>query len=174
MSRRTTLIALLIAGLIAAALGVYTGHRATKPRTPADNAVTAFYASKLSDANGAPLDLAAFRGQAVVINFWAPWCGPCVEEMPELSALAQEQQTKAKFVGIGIDSAANIQTFLSKVHVTYPIAVAGFGGTELGRQFGNEVGGLPFTVILNAHGEITFRKMGRVHAEELRQALQRT
>ena len=174
MSRRTTLIALLIAGLIAAALGVYAGHRATEPKAPADNAVTAFYGSKLPDANGVPLDLAAFRGQSVVINFWAPWCGPCVEEMPELSALAQEQKTRAKFVGIGIDTAANIQTFLNKVPVAYPIAVAGFGGTELGRQFGNEVGGLPFTVVLNAHGEITFRKMGRVHAQELRDALQRT
>lgn len=174
MSRRTTLTALLIAGLVAAAAGVYFGHRATAPKTPADNAVAAFYGSKLPDANGAPLDLAAFRGHPVVINFWAPWCGPCVEEMPELSALAQEQKSKAKFVGIGIDSAANIQTFLSKVHVTYPVAVAGFGGTELGRQFGNEVGGLPFTVILNSQGEITFRKMGRVHADELREALQRT
>lgn len=174
MSRRTALIALLIAGLIATALGIYAGHRATEPKTPTDNTVAAFYGSKLPDANGAPLDLAAFRGQPVVINFWAPWCGPCVEEMPELSALAQEQKAKAKFVGIGIDSAANIQTFLGKVHVTYPIAVAGFGGTELGRQFGNEVGGLPFTVILNAQGEIAFRKMGRVHAEELRAALQRT
>lgn len=173
MSRRTTLIALLIAGLIAAAAGVYFGHRATEPKTPANSAVAAFYGSKLPDANGAPLDLAAFRGQPVVINFWAPWCGPCVEEMPELSALAQEQKSKAKFVGIGIDSAANIQTFLGKVHVTYPVAVAGFGGTELGRQFGNDVGGLPFTVILNSHGEITFRKMGRVHADELRAALQR-
>lgn len=174
MSRRTTLIALLIAGLAAAVLGVYTGHRATEPKAPADSAVAAFFGSKLPDAHGAPLDLAAFRGQPVVINFWAPWCGPCVEEMPELSALAQEQQPKVKFVGIGIDTAANIQTFLGKVPVTYPIAVAGFGGTELGRQFGNDVGGLPFTVILNAQGEIKFRKMGRVHAEELRQALQRT
>lgn len=174
MSRRTALIALLIAGLLAATAGVYFGHRATEPKTPADHAVAAFYGSKLPDANGASLDLAAFRGQPVVINFWAPWCGPCVEEMPELSALAQEQKAKARFVGIGIDSASNIQTFLGKVHVTYPIAVAGFGGTELGRQFGNEVGGLPFTVILNAQGEIIFRKMGRVHADELREALRRT
>lgn len=174
MSRRTTLIALLFAGIVAAALGIYTGHRTTEPNTPADNAVAAFFDTKLPDANGAPIDLNAFRGQPVVINFWAPWCGPCVEEMPELSALAQEQKVKAKFVGIGIDTAANIQTFLSKVSVTYPIAVAGFGGTELGRQFGNEAGGLPFTVILDAHGKITFRKMGRVHADELRQALQRT
>ncbi|NMV39381.1 TlpA family protein disulfide reductase [Ralstonia insidiosa] len=174
MSRRTALIALLIAGAIAAALGIYTGHKATEPKTPADNVVATFYSSKLPDANGTPIDLSALRGQQVVINFWAPWCGPCVEEMPELSALAQEQKTKVKFVGIGIDTATNIQTFLGKVPVTYPIAVAGFGGTELGRQFGNEMGGLPFTVILNAQGEITFRKMGRVHADELRQALQRT
>ncbi|WP_296227535.1 TlpA family protein disulfide reductase [Ralstonia sp. UBA689] len=174
MSRRTTLIALLFAGIAAAALGVYIGHRATEPSAPADSAVAAFFGSKLPDANGAPIDLNAFRGQPVVINFWAPWCGPCVEEMPELSALAQEQKAKAKFVGIGIDTAANIQTFLSKIPVTYPVAVAGFGGTELGRQFGNEAGGLPFTVILDAQGKISFRKMGRVHADELRRALQRT
>ncbi|ANH75035.1 thioredoxin-like family protein [Ralstonia insidiosa] len=174
MSRRTALIALLIAGAIAAALGIYTGHKATEPKAPANDVVVAFYSSKLPDANGTPIDLSALRGQQVVINFWAPWCGPCVEEMPELSALAQEQKAKVKFVGIGIDTATNIQTFLGKVPVTYPIAVAGFSGTELGRQFGNEMGGLPFTVILNAQGEITFRKMGRVHADELRQALQRT
>jgi thiol-disulfide isomerase/thioredoxin len=174
MTRRNALIALLVAGMVAAALGVYTGHRATEPKTPADNAVAAFYASKLQDVHGAALDLASLRGQPVVINFWAPWCGPCVEEMPELSALAQEQQSKVRFVGIGIDTAANIQTFLNKVPVAYPIAVAGFGGTELGRAFGNEAGGLPFTVIVNAQGQITFRKMGRVHAKELREALQRT
>jgi len=174
MSRSTTQIALLIAGIAAAALGIYAGHRATEPKAPADSAVAAFFSSKLPDTNGAPIDLATLRGQPVVINFWAPWCGPCVEEMPELSALAQEEKARAKFIGIGIDTAANIQTFLGKVPVTYPIAVAGFGGTELGRQFGNDVGGLPFTVILNAQGDITFRKMGRVHADELRQALQHT
>ncbi|ANA32936.1 Thiol-disulfide oxidoreductase ResA [Ralstonia mannitolilytica] len=173
MSRRTTLIALLVAGVLAAALGVYIGHRHTEPKPPANAAVATFYGTKLPDASGAILDLAAFRGQTVVINFWAPWCGPCVEEMPELSALADEQKGKVRFVGIGIDSAANIQAFLGKVHVTYPVAVAGFGGTELGRQFGNEVGGLPFTVILTPQGDVTFRKMGRVHAEELRAALQR-
>jgi len=174
MTRRHTLIALLFAGIAAATLGVYTGHRATEPKAVANDAVAAFFASKLPDVNGTPIDLAALRGQPVVINFWAPWCGPCVEEMPELSALAQEQQAKVRFVGIGIDTAANIQTFLGKLHVTYPIAVAGFEGTELGRQFGNEAGGLPFTVILDAQGKVTFRKMGRVHADELRQALQRT
>lgn len=174
MSRRQTLIALVLAGIAAAVLGVYAGHRASEPKPPADGAVAAFFGTKLPDANGAPIDLSAFRGQPVVINFWAPWCGPCVEEMPELSALAQEQKARVKFVGIGIDSAANIQTFLGKVPVAYPIAVAGFGGTELGRQLGNQAGGLPFTVILNAQGEITFRKMGRVHADELRAALQHT
>jgi thiol-disulfide isomerase/thioredoxin len=174
MSRRTALIALLVAGIVAAALGIYTGHRATAPKAPTNDAVTAFYDSKLQDANGAPLDLARFRGHPVVINFWAPWCGPCVEEMPELSALAQEQQAKVRFVGIGIDTAANIKAFLNKVPVAYPVAVAGFGGTELGRQFGNDAGGLPFTVIVNAQGQITFRKMGRVHPTELIEALQRT
>lgn len=132
MSRRQTLIALILAGIVAAVLGVYAGHRATQPRPPADGAVAAFFDARLPDANGTPIDLSAFRGQPVVINFWAPWCGPCVEEMPELSALAQEQKARVKFIGIGIDSAANIQAFLGKVSVTYPIAVAGFEAPNWG------------------------------------------
>ncbi|MFP3741288.1 TlpA disulfide reductase family protein, partial [Burkholderia sp. SIMBA_019] len=77
---------------------------------------------RLPDPAGAELDLSKLRGKTLVVNFWAPWCGPCVEEMPELTALHGEYaQRNVEFVGIGIDSASNIQQFLKKVPVAYPL-----------------------------------------------------
>jgi hypothetical protein len=92
--------------------------------------------------------------------------------MPELTALHGEYAPRnVEFVGIGIDSASNIQDFLKKVPVAYPLAVAGFAGTELSRTFGNAQGGLPFTVVITPDGTVKYRKMGRVHADELRAVL---
>ncbi|MNT53479.1 thiol-disulfide oxidoreductase [compost metagenome] len=95
--------------------------------------------------------------------------------MPELTALHEEYKNRqVEFVGIGIDSASNIQQFTKKVPVAYPLAVAGFAGTELSRNFGNSAGGLPYTVVINPDGSVKYRKMGRVTAEELRAVLPRT
>jgi len=85
----------------------------------------------------------------------------------------QSQYSKKgiQFVGIGIDSAENIQAFLKKTKVTYPIYVAGFGGADLARAFGDSAGGLPFTVLIDAGGKVRYTKLGRVDAGELQQAL---
>jgi thiol-disulfide isomerase/thioredoxin len=132
----------------------------------------ALWASTLPDANGHRMNLAGLKGQTLVVNFWASWCGPCVEEMPALSALQAQYASKGiKFVGIGVDSAANINGFLKKVAVSYPIYVAGFGGADLARAFGNTAGGLPFTVVIDRNGRVRYSKLGRVDIAELKQAL---
>jgi thiol-disulfide isomerase/thioredoxin len=176
--RRSRLWLWLCLAIAAAAAGVLAGHFVFSPRPPAEsgpaagNAVEAFFTAQLPDPSGTPLDLKALRGKTVVVNFWAPWCGPCVEEMPELTALHQEYEARqVAFVGIGIDSADNIRQFLQKVPVNYPLAVAGFAGTELSRNFGNAAGGLPYTVVISPDGSIRYTKMGRVHADDLRKVL---
>jgi thiol-disulfide isomerase/thioredoxin len=108
----------------------------------------------LPDAAGQAQALAQWRGRILVVNFWATWCGPCVEEMPELSSLQSEHDPgQVQIIGIGVDSASNIAQFQAKSPVAYPLLVAGAGGIELSRNFGNEVGGLPFTVIIDARGD---------------------
>lgn len=165
-------IAIAVAAAVAGAL---VSHYAFAPRPVADQAVEALFQAKLPTPAGGEVDLGKFRGKTLVVNFWAPWCGPCVEEMPELTALHAEYTARnVEFVGIGIDSASNIQQFLQKVPVAYPLAVAGFSGTELARSLGNAQGGLPYTLVIQPDGAIKFVKLGRVHMDELRAALPRS
>jgi thiol-disulfide isomerase/thioredoxin len=136
------------------------------------DAVAGLLRAPLTDADGKPRALDGYRGRVLVVNFWASWCGPCVREMPTLAGLAHEYAGKGvTFVGIGVDSASNVQTFLHKVPVDYPVYVSGFGGADLARSFGNVAGGLPFTVVIDANGTVKSTKLGEVVPDELRHTL---
>jgi thiol-disulfide isomerase/thioredoxin len=153
----------------AAGLGVWVGLRRLEPADAADEAVALLLAQSLPDAGGQPLALARFGGRPLVVNFWATWCAPCVEEMPELSALHTELSNKGLgMVGIGIDSAAKIAEFSARSPVSYPLVVAGMGGSELARRFGNQAGALPFTVLVDRRGQIAHRLLGRVDITRLK------
>ncbi len=116
--------------------------------------------------------LAQYRGKPLVIHFWAPWCPHCIKEIATLSALYNEYaRTGIQFIGIAVDSASHVEQFTQKVKVPYPLYIAGFGGIELARDFGNAQGGLPFIVILNKAGEIHYTALGRRSAAEFRQQL---
>lgn len=136
------------------------------------NAVGQLWSAAVTNTDGKPQSLAAYRGRPVVVNFWASWCGPCVAEMPELSALQREYAKKGiQFVGLGVDSATNVKAFLQKVKVEYPVYIAGFGGADLARAFGNQAGGLPFTVVIDAKGTVRSTKLGQIKPDELRHTL---
>jgi hypothetical protein len=71
-------------------------------------------------------------------------------------------------VGNGIDSAAKIADFAARSPVSYPLVVAGMGGSELARRFGNQAGALPFTVLVDRRGQIAHRLLGRVDIARLK------
>ena len=136
-----------------------------RPHTP----VTALFAESMNDAAGVRQPLAQWQGKPLIVNFWAPWCGPCVEEMPELDKLARDSAGKnIRVIGIGIDSPTNIAEFAAKFKISYPIYVAGLSGTELARSFGNAGGGLPYTVLIGADGQVRKTYLGRLKFEELK------
>lgn len=119
---------------------------------------------------GPELAMASLRGQRVLLNFWATWCPPCVEEMPLLDAFHRANVPRGwQVVGLAIDQPSAVRNFLKKTPVSYPIGFAGLEGTELGKSLGNRSGGLPFTVILGADGSVRHRRMGRVSEDDLRQ-----
>jgi peroxiredoxin len=95
-----------------------------------------------------------------------------VEEMPELSELQKSGDgKKVQIIGIGIDSPSNIAEFAKKFNIAYPVYVAGLSGTELSRQFGNTQGGLPFTVLIGADGQVKKTYLGRLKFDQLRSDL---
>lgn len=162
-------------GVIGVLAGIY--RKAPAPITAAvaptgavlPGPVSALYAQSMNDASGAPQALSQWKGKALVVNFWAPWCAPCVEEMPELAQLALDNVGKnIRVIGIGIDSPTNIAQFAAKFKISYPLYVAGMSGTELSRQFGNNAGGLPYTVLIGADGQIKKTYLGRLRFAELK------
>ncbi|MCG1046190.1 TlpA family protein disulfide reductase [Mycetohabitans rhizoxinica] len=145
-----------------------SAYATVPPYAAHDDAVRALFASSLPDPVGQLQPLAQYRGKVTVVNFWASWCAPCVKEMPALSGLQRRYADKGvRFVGIGVDSARNISQFLSKVTIGYPVYVAGFGGADLARQFGNQAGGLPFTVVIDKAGHVRYSKLGEIDVARL-------
>jgi thiol-disulfide isomerase/thioredoxin len=164
--RRNWLFAGVGAGF--AALGAGLAWWRIAPRESTSSAVELLLAQTMPDAAGQPFDFRALRGTPLVVNFWATWCAPCVDEMPELSDMHTELAPKGvTVIGIGIDSAANIAQFSKKLPVSYPLVVAGMNGTELARQFGNPTGALPYTVLIDRQGRVAHRILGRVKIEPL-------
>ena len=171
MNRRQWIV---IAGVSALALltGVLTSQWISQSGLASEPSIKAFFANTWQTPDGKPADTEKWRGKVLVVNFWASWCPPCVEEMPTLDRLSKEYAAKnVLFVGIGIDSPSNIREFLQKTPVSYLVAFGGLEGSNLMRQMGNSQGALPYTIIINPSGKSTFTKLGKISEDELKNAI---
>ena len=123
----------------------------------------ALFAANFPNENGRPQSLKQYAGKTVVLNFWASWCEPCREEMPELSELYNEYKDKNLVVlGMAIEDVAAINDFLKETKVSYPLVAADMEGMEIASNLGNDKGVLPFTVIIKPDGTVTKTYFGRV------------
>ena len=126
------------------------------------------FTSIINNPEGKPQSLKQFQNKTIVLNFWATWCEPCREEMPELSNFYVENQSKNVVVlGIAIDEEKAVKAYLKKTKVTYPILVDEDKGVILSKNLGNNEGILPYTVIIDPQGIIQKTILGRVHKDQL-------
>lgn len=155
-------------GVAAAVAGATVAWWKFRPREADDGAAEAFWAMAFDTPTGASLPMQPLRGKPLLLNFWATWCPPCVDELPLLDRFYKENASKSwQVLGLAIDQPSAVRKFLEKTPVSFPVGMAGLNGTELGKSLGNLAGGLPFTVVMGSGGVVMHRKMGRVDESDL-------
>lgn len=168
MKRRALLMAGTAAGAALAGAGAAMWRYRAAPPVPQAEAL--LWSQRFERPEGGELALASLRGRPLLVNFWATWCPPCVEELPLLDAFAREQAARGwQVVGLAADQAEPVRRFLQRLPLSFPVGMAGMAGIELSKAMGNLSGALPFTVVLGADGLVAQRKIGKVDAADLAQ-----
>lgn len=159
--------------LAAAAAGAWVAWEQTRDMSTNDEALQAFWDLQLMQPDGGQMALSSLRGKPVLVNFWATWCPPCVREMPLINQFAQSQAERGthavQVLGIAVDQAANVNRWIARQPLAFPVVLAGAGGVSMTRTLGNISGGLPFTILFDAQGQVQQRKIGELSEQDLAQ-----
>lgn len=127
----------------------------------------------LFDVHGERRFFSEWKGKLVVINFWATWCPPCREEIPHFVELQEHYSSDGlQFIGIALQEADEIQDFLAEFKVNYPSLVDNGDVTKLAKKLGNDIGALPYTVVIDRAGKIVFTKRGPLSKSETESVIQ--
>ena len=168
--KRGANVCLVLVGLLALGGGVTLALRHGSPSAPAERkSAAALFEHTFSDADGQPQALTQWRGRWLLVNFWATWCAPCVEEMPDLQRVHSEYSGRdLAVIGLAIDNPGAVKRFRDSLKLELPLLIAGAAGTELARELGNTSGALPYTVLIDRSGFIARSKLGQLREAELR------
>jgi thiol-disulfide isomerase/thioredoxin len=165
---------LLVVALIAIATGGYYFYQQNKVIGDTSTQVInkpnsdAIFKARITDLAGVRQPLEQWRGKILIVNFWATWCPPCRQEIPEFIALQKQYGSQGvQFVGIALDEKAKIQSFVDEVGINYPILVGDLEAVALAQASGNRMGGLPYTVIIDQAGHVVATEMGALSNEKL-------
>jgi thiol-disulfide isomerase/thioredoxin len=158
----------LVAGVGLAAAAAGAGLAMWRHQPDGGGDASALWGLTFDTPGGQAVTMASLRGKPLLVNFWATWCPPCVEELPMLDRFAREHAGNGwQVIGLAIDQPSSVRKFLAATPVSFPIGLAGLEGTDLGKSLGNTAGGLPFTVVLAANGTVRERRIGKLTPADL-------
>lgn len=128
----------------------------------------ALFAAQFKDFDRAFQPLEQWRGKPMLVYFWATWCEPCRNEVPELiKTYNKYRDRELMIVGIAIDQADKVAAFSKEFGINYPVLLGGNEALALSRKLGNGVGGLPYLVAVGRDGRLAARHIGELSAGQL-------
>lgn len=129
---------------------------------------SAVMAATLPDLDGKPQPLRQWQGKVLIVNFWAPWCPPCREEIPGFIALQKKYGDQGLvFVGIALDELSRVQSYADEIGINYPVLIGGPEAGQLSSVAGNRLGGLPYSLVLDRTGKPVANFTGAVAEQKL-------
>lgn len=146
-----------------------TNTETVKPKTVVSTSVIGSQRPEfaLPDTEGTPRNIKEWDGKVLVINFWATWCPPCRQEMPAFIELQDKFGAQGlQFVGVAIDEADKVIDFMDTYGVNYPMLLGDLAAIEVGKQYGNRFGALPYTAIVDRQGKVVFTRRGELQKHD--------
>jgi peroxiredoxin len=178
MKRKTLII---IVTVLISVLATYTGYYVSQqPTAEVANEITPAVTSSdrdqiigsmrpeftLSDVAGKLRNINEWDGKVLAINFWATWCPPCIKEIPEFIEIQHKYQKQGlQFIGIALQRPEEVTEFIKEYGMNYPVLAGEMEVIKIAESYGNDIGALPYTVIVDRKGLIHFIKRGPLDGE---------
>ena len=144
--RRQLVLGATAIGATMAGMGVarrWWADGKTEPLSPGPSPDSTFWAQQWDTPQGVKLAMQSFRGRPLLLNFWATWCPPCVDELPLINEFYRQNKANGwQVLGVAVDQLGPVQAFLKTHPLDFPIAMAGASGSALARSLGNMAWGI--------------------------------
>ena len=121
----------------------------------------------LPDLDGRLRSISEWDGKVIALNFWATWCPPCLKEVPEFVLLQTKYQAAGlQFIGVALQKPEEVRQFVTEHGMNYPVLTGELEVIKLAESYGNHIGALPYTVIIDRNGQVAHVKPGVLPTEE--------
>jgi len=148
------------------------GPQPPLPEEMSKQGAEAILSANLPDIEGNVQAVSQWQGNVMVVNFWATWCTPCREEIPEFIDMQNKFGKQGLiFIGIAIDREDKVISYSKEFGINYPVLIGGLEGMVFAEAAGNQMSVLPYTVVFNRQGEIAETFLGRVHQKTLEKTI---
>ncbi|NNJ98488.1 MAG: TlpA family protein disulfide reductase [Gammaproteobacteria bacterium] len=164
------IVAMAVAGAAGFGLQRYlsTNNQAIAPQ--ADSAIIGSQRTEFAmmDIDGNTRNIKDWDGQIILLNFWATWCPPCLKEIPDFIEVQEHFNNRGfQIVGIAVDDEDDVREFAADKAMNYPVMAGETEAIELSKKYGNSIGGLPYSAIIDKNGKITHTITGELSKKRL-------